>query len=69
VTDQTTAARSKHHILIEAANDLPHAPRWWCIRPMPPRSGAIEARDAGLVLAILVGLEDKIWDVGPLVWM
>ncbi|WP_419696765.1 phosphate acetyltransferase [Mesorhizobium muleiense] len=64
MTEHTTAARSKHDILIDAANDLPPVTTL-VVHPCDATSlgGAIEARDAGLILPILVGPENKIRDV------
>ena len=64
MTDQKAATRSKHDKLIDAANDLPPAPTL-VVHPCDATSlcGAIEARDAGLILPILVGPESKIRDL------
>ena len=61
MSDLTTASRSKHDILIDAANNLPPTPTL-VVHPCDATSllGAIEARDAGLILPILVGPESKI---------
>ena len=52
---------SKHDLLIDAANDTPPAPTA-VVHPCDATSlsGAIEARDHGLILPILVGPEAKI---------
>ncbi len=59
--DISKLGMSKHDILIDAANDTPPAPTA-VVHPCDPTSlaGAIEARDAGLILPILVGPEPKI---------
>jgi len=64
VTDEKTATRSKHDRLIDVANDVPPASTV-VVHPCDVSSlqGVIEARDAGLVLPILVGPESKIRDV------
>ena len=55
---------SKHDLLIDAANDTPPAPTA-VVHPCDATSlsGAIEARDHGLILPILVGPEARIRSV------
>lgn len=55
------AKRSKHDLLIDAANDLPPTPTL-VVHPCDAGSlaGALEARDAGLIVPVLVGPEARI---------
>jgi phosphate acetyltransferase len=64
LSGHTSAKRSKHDMLIDAANDTPPTPTL-VVHPCDEASltGAMVAREAGLIVPILVGPEGRIREV------